>query len=77
MYEALLGRSIDPIYDRLLRWLRGSAVASREGQVTRQQELPNGLFIVCEEWPSRAAYLEFSRCRMTLEAMLYTEEGGD
>lgn len=74
MQEALLGRADHPLYDRLVRWLRATAVASREGRVTREEELSNGAYIVCEEWPSRAAYLELARHRMTLEAMLYTEE---
>jgi hypothetical protein len=68
--EALLA---DPLYDRLVRWLRDAAKASRNGGVTREEKLPSGGYIVCEEWPSRAAYLEFVRYRMTLEGMLYTE----
>lgn len=74
MQEALLGRADHPLYERLVRWLRATAKASREGRVTREDELATGTYIVCEEWPSRAAYLEFSRYRLTLEAMLYTEE---
>jgi hypothetical protein len=30
--------------------------------------------MVCEEWPSRGAYLELVRHRLTLEAMLYTSD---
>jgi hypothetical protein len=72
--EALLGLASGPFYDRLARWLRNGAEASRKRRITREEELPSGRYMVCEEWPSRAAYLEFTRYRMTLEAMLYTEE---
>lgn len=74
MQEALLGRADHPLYDWLVRWLRLAARASREGQIAREEELASGRYIVCEEWPSRTAYLEFAHYRMTLEAMLYTEE---
>jgi hypothetical protein len=75
--EALLRRGGHPLYDRLVGWLRSAAEASRKGQVTREEELPNGAYMVSEEWPSESAYLDFARHRMTLEAMLYTEEASE
>jgi hypothetical protein len=72
-HEALLGRVTDPLYDRLVLWLRNEAVASRRGRVTQEQGLANGAYMVSEEWPSQAAYLEFVHYRITLEGMLYTE----
>jgi hypothetical protein len=71
--QALLGREAE-LYDRLLRWLRAAAKASMRRQITFEEELPNGRYLVCEEWPSKAAYLELAMHRKALEAMLNTEE---
>jgi hypothetical protein len=71
--EALLSRETD-VYDRLVRWLTAIAKASTPRVVTRTEELSDGRYIVCEEWPSRAAYLELRGHRLTLEAMLHTEK---
>jgi hypothetical protein len=72
--DALLARAEHPLYDRLVRWLRSAAKASCNGQIMREEELPDGAYMVNEEWPSKAAYMEFYSHRVTLEAMLYTEE---
>jgi hypothetical protein len=69
--QALLPK-VDPVYERLLRWLEAAAKASTKRVVTHTEELRDGRYIVCEEWPSQGAYLELVRHRMTLEAMLYT-----
>jgi hypothetical protein len=74
MQNHALLRDVDPVYGRLLRWLETAAKASKKRIVTHEKELPNGRYIVCEEWPSRGAYLELVRHRMTLEAMLYTSK---
>jgi hypothetical protein len=71
--QALL-RDVDPVYARLLRWLEAAAKASKKRTVTHTEELSDGRYIVCEEWPSRGAYLELVRHRLTLEAMLYTSD---
>lgn len=71
--QALLGQP-NPLYDRLVRWLKQFGEASIKRTITHEEELPNGRYIVCEEWPSRSAYLELVRHRLTLEAMLETEE---
>ena len=69
--QALLGQP-NPLYDRLVRWLKQAGEASIKRTITHEEELPNGRYIVCEEWPSRSAYLELVRHRMALESMLYT-----
>ena len=71
--EALLGRVIDPPYGgRLVGWLKKIAEVSAKGRIRQETELASGRYIVSEEWPSKAAYTEFLRCRETLEAMLIT-----
>jgi hypothetical protein len=72
--EALLGRVVDPPYGRLVGWLKKIAEASGHGRVTHETALASGRYIVSEEWPSKAAYIEFLRCRETLEAMLITHQ---
>lgn len=77
MQNHALLREVDPVYDRLVRWLEAAAKASKKRIVTHEKELPNGRYLVCEEWPSRSAYLELVRHRRTLEAMLYTSDPSD
>jgi len=51
-------------------WLEEVADASRKGEVTLEMELPDGRFLVAEEWPSRVDYLEHVRNRHAIEAMV-------
>jgi hypothetical protein len=74
MQDHALLREVDPVYERLLRWLEAAARASKKRIGTHEKELSNGRYLVCEEWPSRGAYLELVRHRITLEAMLYTSD---
>ena len=75
--EALLGRVIDPPYGgRLVGWLKKIAEASAKGRITHETPL-GGRYIVSEEWPSKADYTEFLRCRETLDAMLITHRDAD
>jgi hypothetical protein len=71
--ERRLGHAI-AARDYLVRWLDQSARALARRKIIEQRELPDGRYIVTEEWPSRAAYLETAQNRMTLEAMLKTNE---
>ena len=75
--QALLGGVIDPPYGRLVGWLKKIAEASAHGRTTHENTLASGRYIVSEEWPSKAAYVEFLRCRETLEAMLMTHRDAD
>ena len=52
------------------RWLEDVADASRKGEVTLEMEMPDGRYLVAEEWPSREAWLEHARNRETLAAMV-------
>ena len=74
MHNDALLRELDPVYARLLRWLEAAAKASKKRTVMHTEELSDGRYIVCEEWPSRSAYLELVGHRRTLEAMLYTSD---
>ena len=46
------------------------ADASARGEVTFEAELPGGRWVVCEEWPSRAAFVEHAQHRHAIEAMV-------
>jgi hypothetical protein len=52
------------------RWLEEVADASAKGEVTLEMELPDGRFLVAEEWPSRVDYVEHVRNRHAIEAMV-------
>jgi hypothetical protein len=60
-------------YELIVEWLGTVADASAEGAITNECELPSGRWVVCEEWPSRAAYLEYARNRHATEAMIYQD----
>jgi hypothetical protein len=51
------------------RWLEDVARTAAKGEVTLEMELPDGRYLVSQEWPSRAAYLEHARNREALKAM--------
>lgn len=58
-------------------WLTEAAEAAAGTTTTFECELPNGRHMVTEEWPSRSAYQEFTKFRMTLEAMRKVTGGKD
>ena len=74
--EALTGRPTETLYDWLVARIKEAAKTSIKGNITHEDELPSGRYIVSEEWPNKAAYIEFHRIRTTLEDMLYTEGDG-
>jgi quinol monooxygenase YgiN len=57
-------------FDYLAKWLGAVADASAQGEVTNEAELPDGRYLVAEEWPSRAAFLEHLTNLETLKAMI-------
>jgi hypothetical protein len=52
------------------RWLEDVADAAAKGVVTIEKETPDGRYSVCQEWPSRAAYLEHAVNLETLGKMV-------
>ena len=52
------------------RFIECIADASASGEVISEEEMPNGHYLVAEEWPSLDAYLAFAAHRQTLEAMV-------
>jgi quinol monooxygenase YgiN len=56
-------------FEYLAKWLGAIADASARGEVTFEAGLPGGRWVVAEEWPSRAAWLEHAQQRHAIEAM--------
>ena len=60
-------------FEHMVKWLGAIAEASAKGQVTDECGLPGGRYLVCEEWPSRAAFVDYARQRHALEGVVHED----
>jgi hypothetical protein len=60
-------------FEFLVDFLGTVADASVKGEVTHEAELPGDRWMVCEEWPSHADYLEYARNRHATVGMIYED----